>query len=104
MTALQLCAHNVFYEGAVTNDFDDVHLQLIIEILTGVQLFRRLKCRRSKLKYVTKIFNKARLQYSLSRFFATSARSIGGNSWNVLGTPSELFVTTLSLSNCCTIL
>eukprot|EP00116_Pleurobrachia_bachei_P002193 sb/3462455/ len=37
-TALQLCAHNVFYEGALsrryrlTNDFD-VHLQLIIEII-----------------------------------------------------------------------
>eukprot|EP00116_Pleurobrachia_bachei_P017698 sb/3477960/ len=36
--ALQLCAHNVFYEGAIsrryrlTKDFDDVHLQLIIEI------------------------------------------------------------------------
>eukprot|EP00116_Pleurobrachia_bachei_P013420 sb/3473682/ len=30
-----LCAHRVFYEGALyrlTNDFDDVHLQLIIEI------------------------------------------------------------------------
>ena len=40
ITALQLCAHNVFYEGALSlryrltnGHFDDVHLQLIIEIV-----------------------------------------------------------------------
>eukprot|EP00116_Pleurobrachia_bachei_P015815 sb/3476077/ len=42
---LKLCAHYVFYEGALsrryrlTNDFDDVHLQLIIEMSLNCSRF-----------------------------------------------------------------